>query len=94
MPPRRRDRQTPDPPEEREIPRRRGRQMPDPAIEREMRDLCARLEDMETTQRRTAGAGDLSDSESEDEAGHEGEEVTAEDAANERLIRVVARNGC
>jgi hypothetical protein len=35
--------------------------------------------------------GDLSESESEDEAGHEGEEVAAEDAANERLIRVVAR---
>jgi hypothetical protein len=51
MPLRRRDRKTPDLPEEREIPRRRGRQMPDPTIEREMRDLCARLEDMETTQR-------------------------------------------
>jgi hypothetical protein len=36
MPPRRRDRQTPDPPEEREIPRRRGRQVPNPAMEREM----------------------------------------------------------
>jgi hypothetical protein len=75
------------------MPRRRGRQMPDPAMEREMRDLRARLEDMETTQRRTAGAGDLSDSESENEVEHEGEEVTAEDAANERLIRVVARMG-
>jgi hypothetical protein len=29
--------------------RRRGRQMSDPAMEREMRDLRARLEDMETT---------------------------------------------
>jgi hypothetical protein len=65
MPPRRRDMQTPDPPEEREIPRRRGRQMPDPAMAREMRDLRARLEDMETTQRRTVSIGDLSDSESE-----------------------------
>jgi hypothetical protein len=93
MPPRRRDRQTPDPPEEREMPRGRGRQVPNPAMEREMRDIRARLEDMETTQRRTAGVGDVSDSESENEAGHEGEEVTAEDAANERLIRVVARMG-
>jgi hypothetical protein len=48
---------------------------------------------METTQRRTAGAGDLSDSESEDEARHEGEEVRVEDAANEHLLRVVARMG-
>jgi hypothetical protein len=30
-----------------------------------MHDLRARLEDMETTQRRTVGVGDLSDSESE-----------------------------
>jgi hypothetical protein len=93
MPPRRRDRKTPDPPEEREIPRRRGRQMPDPAMEREMHDLRARLEDMETTQRHTVSAGDLSDSESEIEAEHEGEEVAAEDAANEHLIRAIARMG-
>jgi hypothetical protein len=73
MPPRRRDRKTPDPPEDREILRRRGRQMPDLAMEREMCDLRARLEDMETTQRRTVDAGDLSDSESEFEAEHEGE---------------------
>jgi hypothetical protein len=93
MPPRRRDRKTPDPPEDREMLRRRGRQMPDPAMEREMHDLRDRLEDMETTQRRTTDAGDLSDSESENEVEHEGEEVKAEDAANERLIRVVARMG-
>ena len=51
----------------------------DPVIEREMCDLRARLEDMETTQRCTVGAGDLSDSESENEVEHEGEEVTIED---------------
>jgi hypothetical protein len=62
MLPRRRDRQTPDPPEEREIPRRRGRQMPHPAMEKEMCDLRARLEDMEIAQRCTVGVGDLSDS--------------------------------
>jgi hypothetical protein len=39
MSPRRRDMQTPDPPEDREMPRRRGRQMTDPTMEREMRDL-------------------------------------------------------
>jgi hypothetical protein len=47
--------------------------------------------DMEIKQRHTAGVGDVSESESEDEAGHEGEEVAAEDATNECLIRVVAR---
>jgi hypothetical protein len=81
MPPRRRDAQSPDP-EDREMQRRRGRQMVDPAIERQMRDLRARLEDMETAQRCTASAGDLSDSEGEVEAERE-EEVAAEDAANE-----------
>jgi hypothetical protein len=64
----------------------------DPAIERQMRDLRARLEDMETTQRCTASAGDLSDSESEVEAERE-EEVAAQDASNERLIRAIARMG-
>jgi hypothetical protein len=42
---------------------------------------------METTQRRTASVGDLSDSESEIEAECE-EEVATEDAANEQLINV------
>jgi hypothetical protein len=92
MPPRRRDRQTPDPLEESEMLRRRGRQMTDPAMEREMRDLRARLEDMETAQRRTVSVGDLSDSESEIGVEHE-EEVAAEDAANERLIRAIAKMG-
>jgi hypothetical protein len=89
MPTRRRYAQTPDP-EDRELPRRRGRQMTDPVMEREMRDLRARLEDMVTTQRRTASAGDLTDSESEIEVERE-EEVAAEDASNERLIRAIAR---
>jgi hypothetical protein len=91
MPPRRRDRQTPDPPEEREMSRERGRQVQNPAMEREMHDIRARLVDVEIKQRCTAGVGDVSESESEDEAGHEGEEVTTEDATNECLIRVVAR---
>jgi hypothetical protein len=92
MPPRRRDMRTPDPPEDREMPRRRGRQMTDPAMEREMCDLRARLEDMETTQRRIVSAGDLSDFESEVEDERE-EEVAAEDASNERLIIAIARIG-
>jgi hypothetical protein len=92
MLPRRRDRQTPNPPEEREMSRRRGRQMIDPSMEREMRDIRARLEDMETSQRRTVSVGDLSDSESEIEAERE-EEVVVKDTSNERLIRAIARMG-
>jgi hypothetical protein len=90
MPPRR-DRQSPDP-EDREMQRRRGRQMEDPAIERQMKDLRARLEDMETTHRRTASAGDLSDFDSETEAERE-EEFTAEDASNEHLIKAIVQDG-
>jgi hypothetical protein len=74
-------------------PRRRDRPMPDPAVEREMRELRARLDAMETTQRRTVNIGDISEAESENEAGNEGEEVAVEDAADERLFRVVARIG-
>jgi hypothetical protein len=87
MPPRR-ERQSPDP-EDRDA-RRRGRPAGNPEMERQMRDLRARLEEMETAQRRGVGAGDLSDSEVEEEAGHE-EEVTAEDASTERLIKAIAR---
>jgi 3'-phosphoadenosine 5'-phosphosulfate sulfotransferase len=47
---------------------------------------------METAQRRTVSAGDLSDYESEVEAERE-EEAVAEDASNERLIRAIARMG-
>ena len=49
--------------------------MPDPAMEREMRELRARLDAMETTQRHTVNAGDISEDESENEVGHKGEEV-------------------
>jgi hypothetical protein len=62
MPPRR-ERQSPDP-EDRDV-RRRGRPAGNPEMERQIRDLRARLEDMEAAQRRTASAGDLSDSEGE-----------------------------
>jgi hypothetical protein len=93
MLPRRRDKQTSDPQEEGEMSRERGRQVQNLAMEREMHNLRAKVMDMEIKQRHTANVGDVSESKSEDEAGHEGEEVAAEDAANERLIRVVARMG-
>jgi hypothetical protein len=87
----RRDRQSPDL-EDREVQRRRSRQITDPSIERQMRDLRERLEYMETTQRRTTSAGDLSDSDSEIEAEEE-EEVTAGDESNELLIKAISRMG-
>jgi hypothetical protein len=52
----------------REMTRRRDRPMPDPAVEREMRELRARLDAMETTQRHTVDTGDISEAESENEA--------------------------
>jgi hypothetical protein len=61
-------------------------------MERQMRDLRAILEEMETAQRHGVGAGDLSDCEVEEEAGH-AEEVVAEDASNARLIKAIARMG-
>ena len=92
MPPRR-ERQSPDR-EDRDA-RRRGRPAGNPAgnaeMERQIRDLRARLEDMEATQRRGADAGEFSDPEIEEEAGHDQEEVTAEDASTERLIRAISR---
>jgi hypothetical protein len=51
-------------------------------MERHMRDLQARLEEMETAQRRTVSAGNFSDSEDEVEAERE-EEVAAKDASTE-----------
>jgi hypothetical protein len=47
---------------------------------------------METTQRCTGSAGDLSDFEREVEAEQE-EEVAAEDASNDHLIIAIARMG-
>jgi hypothetical protein len=56
-----------------------------------MRDLRARLEEMETAQRHGVGTGEFSDSEVEEEAGHDEGEVIAEDASTERLIKAIAR---
>jgi hypothetical protein len=67
--------------------------VPNPTMEREMCNTRARLLDMEIKQRFTDGVGDVSECESEDEAIHQREEVATEDAANERLLRVVARMG-
>jgi hypothetical protein len=74
------------------VQRRRGRQVTNPEMERQMCDLRERLEDMETTQRCTTSARDLSDSESEIEDERE-EEVAAEDASNKRLIKAISRMG-
>jgi hypothetical protein len=93
MTPTRRDRQTPDPLEEGEMSRERGRQVQNLAMERDIHDLRARVMDIKIKQRRTTNVGDVNESESEDEVGHEREEVAAEDATNERLIRDVARMG-
>jgi hypothetical protein len=66
--------------------------MPNLALEREMRELRARLDAMETTQRLTDDTRDVSEVERENEAGVE-EEVVAEDAVEERLFKAVARIG-
>jgi hypothetical protein len=73
--------------------RRRDEPMPDPTLEREMRELRARLDAMETTQRCMVDVGDISKDDIENEAGNKGEEVAVEDVADERLFRVVARIG-
>jgi hypothetical protein len=84
MPPRRRDRQIPDPPEEREMPRRRDRQLLDPARESEMHELLAKLDAMETSERHIIDAMDINEFESENE--DRTEEVAVEDATEERLL--------
>jgi hypothetical protein len=55
-----------------------------------MRELRARLDAMETTQRRAPDVGDISDVESEE---MEVEEVVAEDAAEEHLLKEVVKLG-
>jgi hypothetical protein len=74
-------------------PRRRDIPMPNPTMERKMHKLRARLDAMDIAQRRTIDAGDISEDESENEAGNEGEEVVAKDAIDEFLFSVVARIG-
>jgi hypothetical protein len=59
-------------------------------MEREMREMCARLDAMETTQRRAPDVGDVSEAEMEEV---EVEEAVAEDAVEECLLRAVAKLG-
>ena len=93
MTPRRRDRKSIDPEEERETSRGRGRQVQNPEVERDLHNIRARLVDMEIRQKHTVDVGDISESESEDDAGHGDKEVTVEDATNERFLKAVARMG-
>jgi hypothetical protein len=56
-------------------------------VEREMRELHARLDAMETTQRRAPDVGDVSDAERE--------EIEVEEAAGEDVVRgTLAESGC
>jgi hypothetical protein len=73
--------------------RRRDRPMPDLVVETEMHELCARLDAMETTQRCTVNTRDISEADSENEAGHEGEEFAVEDVVDECLFKAIARIG-
>jgi hypothetical protein len=57
---RRRDKQTPDLLEDREMSRERGRKVPNPSMERDIHDLRARVVDMEIKKRCIAGVGDVS----------------------------------
>jgi hypothetical protein len=83
MPPRRRGRKSPDPEEERELSkeremsRERGGKVQNLDVERGMRNLHARMEDMEIRQRQNANEGDISESEDEGDVGHEEEEIPA-----------------
>jgi hypothetical protein len=86
----RRGRQSPNPEKERELSRERSSHGQNIEMESEIRNLRARMEDMEAAQRRIANTGDLSDSEGEADAVPQGG-VAAEDAANERLIKAIAR---
>jgi hypothetical protein len=93
MPLRRRDKQTPNPPKDREVSRERGREVSNLEVERDLHDIHARIVDVKIKQRHRVDIGDVSESKREDEVVHREEEVTEEDATNEHLLRVVARMG-
>ena len=59
-------------------------------MEREMRELRARLDSMETTQRRAPDVGDVSEAEMEEV---EFAEAAVEDATEERVLRAVVKSG-
>jgi hypothetical protein len=70
--------------------RHRDRPVPNPIMEEEMRQLHARLDAMETTQRRAPDVGDVNEDESEE---MEVEGAAGEDVVEEHLLKVVARMG-
>jgi hypothetical protein len=72
--------------------RRQERPMPDLAMEREMRELCARLDDMEIAKKWTNDTRDVSESKNKNE-GRPEEEVSLKDVVEEHLFRAVARIG-
>jgi hypothetical protein len=88
--PLRRGRQSPNPEGERELSRERSNQRQNVDMERELRNLHARMEDMEAAQRHIANTGDLSDFEGKVEAIPQ-EEVAAEDSSTVQLIKSIAR---
>jgi hypothetical protein len=72
-------------------PRRRAeRPVENPTMEWEMRQLCARLDAMETMQRREPDVGDISEAESEE---MEVEGAAEGDVAEECLLKVVVKMG-
>jgi hypothetical protein len=75
------------------MPRGRGRQVQNPEVERELHNLCTMIVDMDIRQRCKDDVGDISESENEDDVGDGEEEIPAEDAANERLLKDFARMG-
>jgi hypothetical protein len=74
------------------MPPRRCAELPvaNRSMEREMRELRARMDSMETKQRRAPNVGDVSDAENEEV---EVEEVVAEDVVEERLLKAVVKLG-
>jgi hypothetical protein len=73
------------------MPRRRAEPpVENRVVEREMREICARLDVMETTQRIAPDAGDVSDVESEEK---KVEEAIGEDDVEEFLLKVVVKLG-
>jgi hypothetical protein len=76
-------------------PRRRvEKPLANQAVEMEMRELRARLEAMEATQRRVHDTRDVNDAKSEEAMGvNVFEEYVGEDVAEEFLLRAVVRLG-
>jgi len=73
------------------LPRiRRERHIVNASMEEEMRQLCARLDSMETTQIRAPEAGDVSEAESEDV---EAQKVVGEHIVETRLLRDIVNMG-